>query len=146
MYRRLLSITATMALVFGLAICGNQLRAQSGSPENSQRGHRQQMSPDQQLERLSKALNLTDDQKQQIRPILQDRQEKMQSVRSDASLSREDRMNKMRSTFEETNSKIRAILNDEQKPKFDQMQQRRREQMQNRGNTEHNPDHNPDTK
>jgi hypothetical protein len=55
-------------------------------------------------------------------------------------------MNKMRSTFEETNSKIRAILNDEQKPKFDQMQQRRREQMQNRGNTEHNPDHNQDTK
>ena len=146
MYRRLLSITAAMALAFGLAICGNQLKAQSGSPENSQRGHRQQMSPDQQLERLSKALNLTDDQKQQIRPILQDRQEKMQSVRSDASLSREDRMNKMRSTFEETNSKIRAILNDEQKPKFDQMQQRRREQMQNRGNTEHNPDHNPDTK
>ena len=146
MYRRLLSITATMALVFGLAICGNQLKAQSESPENSQRGHRQQMSPDQQLERLSKALNLTDDQKQQIRPILQDRQEKIQSVRSDASLSREDRMNKMRSTFEETNSKIRAILNDEQKPKFDQMQQRRREQMQNRGNTEHNPDHNPDTK
>ncbi len=146
MYRRLLSITATMALVFGLAICGNQLKAQSGSPENSQRGHRQQMSPDQQLERLSKALNLTDDQKQQIRPILQDRQEKMQSVRSDTSLSREDRMNKMRSTFEETNSKIRAILNDEQKPKFDQMQQRRREQMQNRGNTEHNPDHNQDTK
>jgi periplasmic protein CpxP/Spy len=146
MYKHLLRIAAAMALAFGLAICGNQVKAQSGSPENSHRGRRQQMSPDQQLERLSKALNLTDDQKQQIRPILQDRQDKMQGVRSDTSLSREDRMNKMRSTFEETNSKIRAVLNDEQKPKFDQMQQRRREQMQNRGNTEHNPDHNPDTK
>jgi protein CpxP len=146
MYKHLLRITAALALAFGLAMCGNQLKAQSGSPEKSHRGRRQQMSPDQQLERLSKALNLTDDQKQQIRPILQDRQEKMQGVRSDASLSREDRMNKMRSTFEETNSKIRAVLNDEQKQKFDQRQQRRREQMQNRGNAEHDPDHNPDTK
>src|SRR5438105_15919561 len=103
MYRRLPRITATMALVFGWAICGNQLKAQSESPENSQRGHRQQMSPDQQLERLSKALNLTDDQKQQIRPILQDRQEKIQSVRSDAWLSREDRRNKIRSTLEAAN-------------------------------------------
>jgi protein CpxP len=146
MYRRLLNITAAVALAFGSAICGNQLEAQSGSPENSQRGHREQMSPDQQLERLSKALNLTDDQKQQIRPILQDRQEKMQGVRSDTSLSREDRMNRMRSTIEETNGKIRAVLNGEQKQKFDQRQQRRREQMQNRGNAEHNPDHSPDTK
>ena len=146
MYRRLLNITAAMALAFGLAIGGNQVKAQSGSPEKSHRGRRQQINPDQQLERLSKALNLTDDQKQQIRPILQDRQEKMQGIRSDTSLSREERMSKMRSTFEETNSKIRAVLDDEQKQKFDQRQQRRREHMQNRGNAEHNPDHNPDTK
>jgi protein CpxP len=146
MYRNVCKIAAAMALAFGLAICGTQLKAQAGAPENSHRGRREQMSPDQQLDRLSKALNLTDDQKQQIRPILQDRQEKMQAIRSDTSLSREDKMSKMRSTFEETNTKIRAALNDEQKQKFDEIQQRRRERMQNRSNPEHNPDQTPDTK
>jgi Spy/CpxP family protein refolding chaperone len=88
------------------------------------------MSADQQLERLSKTLNLTDDQKGQLRPIIEDRHQKMQSIRSDNSLSREDRMSKMRSILEDSNNKIRSVLNDDQKQKFDQMQQQRRERMQ----------------
>jgi Spy/CpxP family protein refolding chaperone len=146
MYRNFYRVAAALALALGLAIGGTQLKAQAGAPENNQHGRREQMSPDQQLDRMSKALNLTDDQKQQIRPILQDRQEKMQSIRSDTSLSREDRMNKMRSTFEESTTKIRAVLNDEQKQKFDQMLQRRREQMQNRAHEHGNAEQTPDTK
>jgi Spy/CpxP family protein refolding chaperone len=140
MYKRLLSMAAAMAIVVGLALSGASLKAQGGPSQNGEaRGHRQQMSPDQQLDRLTKALSLTDDQKTQIRPILQDREEKMQSIRSDTSLSREDRMAKMRSTFEESNNKIRAVLTDTQKQKFDQMQQRRREHMQNRGGANTSP-------
>ena len=99
------------------------------------------MSPDQQLDRLTQRLNLTDDQKNQIRPILEERQQKMQSLHSDNSHSREDKMSKARSTFEDSNNKIRAVLNEDQKQKFDQMRQRRREHMRNRESNGSTTDH-----
>ena len=97
------------------------------------------MTPDEQLEHLSKALNLTDDQKGQIKPILEDRQKQMESIRSDSSLSPEDRRSKMRSVMEESNTKLRAVLTDEQKPKFDEMQSRMREHRGPRGGTPNSP-------
>jgi protein CpxP len=129
MYKRLLTIAASGLLVLGVALCGVQANGQTGpSAEHMGRGHR--MSPDEELQRLDKALKLNDDQKGQIKPILEDRQQKMQSLRSDTSLSEQDRRSKMRSTFEDSNSKIRDVLNDDQKKKFDEMQQHRRGHME----------------
>jgi periplasmic protein CpxP/Spy len=136
MDKRFLTIAASGVLVIGLALCGVQANAQSGSSEGHRRGRRHQMSPDQQLQRLSETLSLTDDQKGQIRPILEDRHQKMQSIRSESSLSRQERISKMRSIFEESDNKIRAVLNDDQKQKFDEMRQQRRERMQKRGGTD----------
>jgi hypothetical protein len=50
----------------------------------------------------------------------------MTSLREDTSLSREDRMSKMRSIRESTTSKISAILNDDQKKQYEAMQQEMR--------------------
>jgi hypothetical protein len=80
------------------------------------------MSPDEELQKLDKALKLTDNQKNQIKPILEDRQQKMQSLSSDTSVAGQDRWGKMRSIREESNSKIRNLLNGDQKKKFDEMQ------------------------
>lgn len=88
---------------------------------------RGRMGPEQQLQHMSEVLNLTGDQKDQVRTILQGRQQQMQSLRSDSSLSEEDRRGKMHSIFEESNGRIRALLNDDQKQKFDQMQQHMRD-------------------
>jgi hypothetical protein len=82
------------------------------------------MSPDEELQRMDKSLKLTDDQKSQIKPILEDRQQKMQSLRSDTSLSEQGRRDKMRSIMDDSNSKIRAVLNDDQKKTFDEMHKR----------------------
>jgi Spy/CpxP family protein refolding chaperone len=87
------------------------------------------MTPDEELQRLDKSLKLTDDQKSQIKPILEDRQKQMESLHSDTSLSSEDRMGKMRSLMKESNDKIRALLNDDQKKQFDEMQQHGRGRM-----------------
>jgi periplasmic protein CpxP/Spy len=134
MLKRLCVVAATAMLAFGVALAGAQESAQSSSPEGAQAGppggghmRGQQMSPDQQLEHLSKALNLTDDQKSQIKPILEDRQKQMESLRSDSSLSPEDRRSKARSLMQDSNAKLRAVLTDEQKTKFDEMQSRMRE-------------------
>ena len=156
MFKRFMRFASSAVLISGLSICGTlasaqsndqssaqangQTGAQSGAAETEHRGRGQRMSPDQQLQHLTRALNLTDDQKNQIRPILEDRHQKMQSLHSDTSLSREDRMSKARSIFEDSNSKIRSVLNDEQKQKFDEMQQRRREHMRNRAG-ENKPEH-----
>ena len=128
MYKRLITIAATGMLVLGVALCGVQANAQAGPPGGHMgRGH--QMSSDEELQRLDKALKLTDDQKGQIKPILEDRQQKMQGLRSDTSLSDQDRRSKMRSTMEDSNKKIRDVLTDDQKKTFDEMHQHGRANM-----------------
>ena len=128
MHKRFLTVVASGLLVLGVALGAN---AQEGAPPpGGQMGQRHRMSPDEQLQRLDKSLKLTDDQKASIKPILEDRQKKMESLHSDSSLSREDRMTKMRSIMEESNGKIRDVLNDDQKKQFDEMQQHRRDRME----------------
>ncbi len=130
MCQRLLIIAASGLLVLGVGLCGVPANAQTGpSGEHMARGHRM-MTPDEELQRMDKALKLTDDQKNQIKPILEDKQQKMQSLRSDTSLSEQDRRSKMRSIMEGSNGKIRDVLNDDQKKNFDEMQQHRRGRME----------------
>jgi len=44
----------------------------------------------------------------------------------------------MREIFEESNKKIRDILNEDQKKKFGEMQERQREHMEGRSGTKNN--------
>ncbi len=91
------------------------------------------MSPDEQLARMTKRYDLSADQQTQIKPILADTQQQMTALRGDSSLSREDRMTKMMSIREGANTKISAILNDSQKQKFAEDQQRMQQRMMQRG-------------
>ena len=131
MYRRLLRIAASGLLVLGVALCGVRAYAQEAPQapggEHMRQWHR--MTPDEELQRLDKSLKLTDDQKSQIKPILEDRQKQMESLHSDTSLSPEDRMGKIRGLMKESNGKIRDLLNDDQKKQFDEMQQHGRGHM-----------------
>ena len=83
--------------------------------------HGRRMDPAQRLQHLSEVLNLTDDQKTRIAPMLKDQQAKMQALGSDDSLSREDRRAKMMGLMKETQGQIRALLTPEQQEKFDAM-------------------------
>ena len=49
----------------------------------------------------------------------------MQAVFQDQSLSREDRRARMQSIRQDSQTKIEAVLNDQQKQKFEAMQQER---------------------
>jgi hypothetical protein len=82
------------------------------------------MSADQRLEMLSKQLNLSSDQQQQIKPILENESQQMQSLHSDTSLSQQDRMGKMQAIRENTNSQIKPILTPDQQAKWQQMMER----------------------
>ena len=89
-------------------------------------GRGMRMDPNRQLERLTRELNLTTDQQTQIKPMLVGRQQKMEALFQNQSLSQEDRRTQMRTISEGTNNSIKAILTDDQKQKFDAMQQRMR--------------------
>lgn len=91
------------------------------------------MDADQRLANMTKRYKLTSDQQAQIKPILQDEQQQMMSMRSDTSMSKQDKMAKMQSTHQESQQKIEAVLTDEQRQKFDadqqKMQARRADRM-----------------
>ena len=107
--------------------------APDASAQPAGNGHHQPRTPDEQVARMTKRYNLSSDQQAQIKPILANQQQQMLALRQDSSLSREDKMAKMKSIRDDSSSKISALLNDSQKQKFAQDQQRRQEHMQEHG-------------
>lgn len=87
-------------------------------------GPRQPMSADQRLQMMTKQLNLSSEQQQQIKPILENESQQMQTLRQDNSLAQPDKMSKMQAIHESTASQIKPILNSEQQAKYEQMMSR----------------------
>lgn len=129
MKKQILTIALGSILGVGAAFAVPQQQDQAAPPQSShQTWHR--ADPNQQLQRLTKRLNLTADQQNQLLPILTDRQQQMESVRNDSSLSAKDKHAKMQAIREDSETKIRSVLTDSQKQTYDQMQQQMRERMQ----------------
>jgi protein CpxP len=93
-----------------------------GQPQGGPGGPRR-MDPDRQLERMTKELALTPDQQSQIKPLLVDRDQKMQALFQDQSIAQRDRRTRMQALRQDSQSKIEAVLNDQQKQKFEAMQE-----------------------
>ncbi len=130
-------LTAMAAfLVAGLAVQAQDNASQGGGRGHMRMGGREgmRMDPQQRADRMAKMLNLSDDQKSKVLDILNGEQKQISDLRSDTSLSQQDRRSKMREIREGTGSQIRALLNSDQQQKYDQMQQRMKERMEhNRG-------------
>ena len=88
------------------------------------RGRGEAMSTDAQLQHMSETLNLTDDQKTKIKPILEDASKQMQQLRGDTSLSQQDWRAKMQEIHENTMSQIKPILTSDQQKKLESMHER----------------------
>ncbi|MGA8111704.1 MAG: hypothetical protein WB974_19850, partial [Acidobacteriaceae bacterium] len=82
---------------------GAQAPAQDQAQGQGQ-GRRGMMNPDRQLEHMTKMLNLSADQQAQIKPILLDRQQKMQALFQDQTSAQQDRRSKMQAIRQDTNS------------------------------------------
>ncbi|MGM9703565.1 MAG: Spy/CpxP family protein refolding chaperone [Prevotella sp.] len=86
---------------------------------SAQRGGKQRMTPEEQVTRMAKELNLTSDQQKKITALYTDFQKKREAAGQD---SREQ----MRAEREKLNKNVRALLTEEQQKKFDSMAQRGR--------------------
>ena len=85
--------------------------------------------PAKQAQHLTKELNLNSDQQSKVKGILEDQQKQMQALHADKSLSSTDKRAKVMDLHKNTSSQIRALLNDDQQKKFDQLQQKREQKM-----------------
>ncbi len=101
--------------------------AQDGPP----RGPGGRMGGERMVEMMTKELSLTPDQVTSVKAIEADSRQQMMAVREDTSTPQEQKRDKMMAIRVASQAKIRALLTDEQKVKFDKMEARMRER--NRG-------------
>lgn len=91
-------------------------------------------SPEEQAKQLKEQLKLTDDQTAKITTILQTQAKSRDSIFNAANGDRQAMMQAMRPLMESTNTKIQAVLTDEQKAAYKKWMEERRERMrQNQG-------------
>jgi len=74
------------------------------------------------MEKLKKDLNLTDDQTIKIQKIFDDQHQEMAQMNDSTKTDRKAMREKMEQQRKQTNEKISALLTDEQKVKFEEMQ------------------------
>jgi periplasmic protein CpxP/Spy len=102
----------------------NQQPAAQAQQGGHGRGH---VDPEKRTEMLTKQLNLTSDQQPKVLEILKSQQSQMESLRSDSSLSQDDRHSKMMEIHKSSDDQIRALLDSKQQKKFDQMLSRQQQ-------------------
>lgn len=75
------------------------------------------------LQKLSSDLNLTDDQKTQLKPILQGEYKQLKTVHDDSSLSADQKQSKMTEIHEDAKGQINSILTPDQQKKLTELKE-----------------------
>lgn len=83
--------------------------------------------PPQRPRRERPDLDLSQEQKAQVKQIREEAREKMQALRNDSSLSPEERQARMQALRKETHEKMDAVLTPEQREKLKQFREEKRE-------------------
>ena len=89
----------------------------------AQRGHRPTL--DDRVKVLAKSLDLNEAQQVSVKKILEQRQQETLRIRLDSSISGATRIERFRALQDHTVERIRAVLNEEQKKKYDPLAVRR---------------------
>jgi periplasmic protein CpxP/Spy len=128
--------TLNLALLAGLVgtstfVQASETAASAGAQEEQVNNARKR-TPEQVVEALGNKLNLTEDQKSQLTPIISDRQQKLSVLKSDTSMRPRQKMRKTKSIFEDSDKKVNSLLNDQQKQQYKQIEQEMRQEMKER--------------
>ena len=115
------------ALAFTPFIRGDDAKKDEKSPPKRVEGFQ----PGERIQQLVKELDLTDEQKQKLRPILREQARKLRELRQDDNLDRQERLAKLKEYRQEFLNELKTILTPEQLEKFKQLRSegpRRRKQ------------------
>jgi Spy/CpxP family protein refolding chaperone len=118
--------------VVGTAVAQSSPDATAPAASTSTMAAHQPADPQQQVARLSRKLQLTPAQAAKIEPILQSRQQQMQQLRADTSMTPNDRRTKMRSIMQDANTQLQSVLTDSQKQQYQQMMQQAMQHRQDK--------------
>ena len=82
------------------------------------------------LEMLTRKLNLTPDQVASVKAAMDSSHQQMMALREDTSIPRDQKRPKMEAIHQDEQAKIKAVLNDDQKAKFEAMEAKMREERE----------------
>jgi Spy/CpxP family protein refolding chaperone len=102
--------------------------AEPPPPPGGGAGHPPHKMPniDERLTRLKSALGLSDDQVAKLKTIFEDQKAAAEPIWKDASLSPEQKREKMKPIMQDTKAKIDAVLTPEQQAKFQELRKQHR--------------------
>jgi len=86
-----------------------------------------------EMEKLFALIKPTEDQKEQLKTIFKERNEKIKALREDTTLTREDRMAKRKEIMEAITAKVKAVLSADQFAQYETFMKEQRGQARNRG-------------
>jgi Spy/CpxP family protein refolding chaperone len=112
-------LTSALALTFAASSAFCQQPAQQPAndatqQQPAQQGRHHNFDPHKAAQRLGKRLNLTDDQTAKLEPILAAQQQKMAALRSDTSLTRDQRRQQFQAIRQDTKSQFATVLTPDQ--------------------------------
>ncbi len=127
--RRMWILIIAACVLCGLV--GNGQRAfagqeAGGAPPTAQQAHPIHGRVERELQRMSRTLNLTDDQVAKIRPILQNEYKQLEDLKANSSLPQGEARAKATEIRKSAHQQIDQILTPEQKEKQKAMRQRNR--------------------
>jgi periplasmic protein CpxP/Spy len=133
---RLLTLLAACLFAMAALAQQNPPAQESGDHKHSGQMGSRMGTTDDLMKDLTTKLNLTADQQSRVRAILDEHHQQAKATMDDQSLSKEDKHAKMKSMHDSVHSKVREVLTDEQKPKFDAMVK----DMENNMHSQHSGD------
>jgi hypothetical protein len=118
------SVVPVLVSLVAIAVCSAVARVQSNT------GTKGDMSEAvARLEKVSAQLQLTPAQKAQIRPILMEELPKMKALKSNTTMPPLQKARQMKEISNETDAKLKPILNPQQYEKWEQIRAEERQQM-----------------
>lgn len=124
-----LSAMAAFSFVTPVVTAQTQDNAENKAQEATQSSAQQQDNAESKLQQMSQELNLTDEQKTKLKPILQDEGEQLRALKSDTSVATQEKFQKAKEIRASHKQQIDAILTPDQKQKWQQMKQQAIDQM-----------------
>jgi Spy/CpxP family protein refolding chaperone len=136
---RTAALVLTLTLLFGFTLAAQTAPPAASStapqtPQSSAQALMNEPTPQAQahetIEKVGTDLNLTADQKSKLEPVLTAEIQQVRDLRSDTTMTIQQKQAKFQQTMTDTHAKIDAILTPEQKQKLAVMSQQRAQQQQ----------------
>ena len=115
---KLSKISLIAAIALGGLVAGSTLVRAADATEGKGKGKGGRMTVEQQMEKLTTELSLTDEQKPKVKEVLEDSSKKRQELRADTTTPQDQKGAKMREIMADQEKKMKEILKPDQMEKY----------------------------